>query len=145
MNKVKSELIRLAAEMARCQNMPSPITDDWDLPKTTPKTAFHKIEAAGCLAEDQCKAWAVRLRKIADSIQIKHHCQVVQNLAHLIENQQDMPPEFSRAVDERFWELIQKRCGGETCFEVLTVGERFDRGAAREDMVGQGGGGDVDR
>jgi ribosomal protein S27AE len=65
---MKAELIKLAAEMAMCQCMPSTNIEDWDLPKTTPVAAKRKIEASACLAEDQCKSWAIRLRQIVDGM-----------------------------------------------------------------------------
>ena len=65
---IKSELIKLASEMAQSQNMPSGYYEDWKWPKGMQITSWRKVADAAFKAEDQCKDWAVRLRKIADSI-----------------------------------------------------------------------------
>ena len=64
----KSELNKLAAEMALCKMMPSPYYDDWGWPKGMQVSAWGKVERSALEAEDQCKEWSTRLRKIADSI-----------------------------------------------------------------------------
>lgn len=62
----KKELLKLAAEMALCQNMPSLNYDDWDWPMGMQITSWRKVFDSAYAAEKQCKGWAVRLRKIAD-------------------------------------------------------------------------------
>jgi hypothetical protein len=64
----KSELIKLAAEMAQCRNMPSWHFDDWDWPKGMQPTSWRKVFDSATAAENQCKGWATRLREIADSM-----------------------------------------------------------------------------
>jgi len=63
----KSELNKLAAEMALCKMMPSPYYDDWGWPKNMPVSAWVKVERSALEAEDRCKEWATRLREMADA------------------------------------------------------------------------------
>ena len=68
MDSAKSELIKMAAEMAMCKNMPSWHFDDWGWPKGMQVTSWRKVFDSATKAEDQCKGWAIRLRKIADTL-----------------------------------------------------------------------------
>lgn len=63
----RSALLKLAAEMVRCNGMPSPYIEDWNLAKTTPLRTMRQIRDAADKAEKQCKRWAVRLRAIIDA------------------------------------------------------------------------------
>ena len=67
MTQHRSELLKLAAEMVIGRGMPSPYSEDWHLPKTVPKKVMRQIRTAAEQADNQCKDWAVRLRKIVDS------------------------------------------------------------------------------
>lgn len=60
------ELLKLAAKMACCREMPSPFLEDWHLPQTTPKRVMRQIQNAADKADTQCKGWAVTLRRIID-------------------------------------------------------------------------------
>lgn len=63
-----SELIKIAAEIVGCKNMPSSIYEEWGWPKGMQITSWRKVCNSAFKAENQCKSWAIRLRKIADSI-----------------------------------------------------------------------------
>lgn len=65
-----SELLKIAAEMALCRNMPSKYHDDWDWPKVMQITSWRKVFDASYSAENQCKDWAIRVRKLADSFKV---------------------------------------------------------------------------
>lgn len=64
----REELIKIAAQLAKRQNMPSEFFDDWDFPKSMSLKSWDKIESAACSANDQCRQWAVMIREIADSL-----------------------------------------------------------------------------
>lgn len=64
----KTELINLASEMVRGVNMPSPYSDDWSWYRSTPMAERRVVLARAEKASEQCKVWALAIRKIADSI-----------------------------------------------------------------------------
>ena len=64
---IKGELIKLAAEMAMCQNMPSKYYEDWNWPKGMQITSWRKVFDSALKAENQCKDWAVRLKEIVEN------------------------------------------------------------------------------
>mgnify|MGYP006899566538 CR=1 FL=1 len=64
----RKALIKLAAEMALCNQMPSRYYADWDWPKGMQVTSWRKVFDAAQKAENQCKNWAVELRRIADNL-----------------------------------------------------------------------------
>jgi len=64
----RSALMKLAAEMVLCNNMPPEHSSDWLLPKTTPVTARREITAVSRVAHSQCKNWSKRLVKIIDEM-----------------------------------------------------------------------------
>lgn len=70
MEKAYSKLIKIAAEMAMCQSMPSPVYSDWSFPKGMQPTAWRKVCGSALSAENQCKQWAIRVKEIADSLNI---------------------------------------------------------------------------
>lgn len=63
-----SELIRLAAEMARAEGMPSPYLEDHAFYVSTPMAERRRLIAIAQKAENQCREWAIRLRTAADAI-----------------------------------------------------------------------------
>lgn len=64
----KSLLIELAAEMVRCQHMPSEFVEDWDIPKSTPMKTRRAIQASTSIARSQSVQWANRIRRIVDGV-----------------------------------------------------------------------------
>ena len=64
----KAELIKIAAELAMCKNMPSPFFDDWNFPKYMSYKQRCMVVFEAAIAEHQCKEWAIRIREIADRI-----------------------------------------------------------------------------
>ena len=68
LGNIRSEAFKLSAEMAMHKNMPSRCIEDWDFPKGMQVTAWRKVFDASQKAEDQCREWSIRLRKIADSL-----------------------------------------------------------------------------
>lgn len=66
---VKSELIKLAAQMALCTNMPSDCHEDWDWPKGMQITSWRKVYDASTKSHEQCRSWAVALSKLADRLE----------------------------------------------------------------------------
>jgi hypothetical protein len=46
----RSQLIKLAGEMVRCENMPPYFVSDWDLPRTTPLKAKREINTVSQMA-----------------------------------------------------------------------------------------------
>ena len=65
---LKSELIRLAAEMVRGQGMPSNHYDDWDWPKSMPSTAWGEVRRSANKAQEQCRQWGIAIKELADKI-----------------------------------------------------------------------------
>lgn len=63
-----SELIRLAAEMARAEGMPSPYLEDHAFYVSTPMAERRRLIAVAQKAENQCRDWAMRLRAVADAL-----------------------------------------------------------------------------
>lgn len=57
----KRKLFDLAAEMVRCEGMPSEFVDDW--PKTVGAREKTRI---GLKAREKSVSWAVRIRKIVE-------------------------------------------------------------------------------
>ena len=68
MKVITSKLIKLAAEMAMCCNMPSPCVEDWSFSKNITRKDALAVLKASSEAERQCKKWAVRLRNIVGDI-----------------------------------------------------------------------------
>lgn len=68
MKDVHSELLRLAAEMAKARGMPSPYLEDHAFYVSTPKAERRRLITIAEKAENQCREWAVRLRMAADAI-----------------------------------------------------------------------------
>ena len=67
-NRDYAELINLAAEMARCAGMPSPLIDDAYFYRSTPVAERRRYRQVAERAEEQAKQWAVRLRAVADRL-----------------------------------------------------------------------------
>jgi len=63
----RSQLLKLAAEMVRCEGMPPYFAGDWDLPKTTPVTARRKISEKSQISHAQCKNWSRVIVSILDA------------------------------------------------------------------------------
>jgi len=68
MRDIISDLVKLSAEMARKNNMPSPFVEDWDFPSTVSRKQRLKVLDAADKATAQCNDWATRLRMITDKI-----------------------------------------------------------------------------
>jgi len=66
---VKGKLIQLAAEMARRNNMPSMYHEDWGWPKGMQITSWRKVFDSAKNADEQCRQWAIALRKVADELE----------------------------------------------------------------------------
>ena len=64
----KHELFRIAAELATGKSMPSTEREDWNFPKYISSKQKCRIIGASYLANFQCKEWAIRIRKIADTL-----------------------------------------------------------------------------
>lgn len=64
----KEQLIRLADEIVSGSKMPSEFYDDWKFCKGTPQLDRGKAIISAKLARQQCRGWAIELRKIADSL-----------------------------------------------------------------------------
>ena len=62
--QIKSELIKLAAEMVRCRCMPSEFIDDWQIPKSTPITTRRMIVRTTMAARDQSVEWGAKLARL---------------------------------------------------------------------------------
>jgi len=62
--EIRSELIRIAALLATCYNLPSDLVDDY------PQKTYSAARVAGMMAKvhDQAKMMAYQLRQVADSI-----------------------------------------------------------------------------
>jgi hypothetical protein len=65
-NNSKSKLIQLAGQMVRCMNMPSSEIEDYNFKKCTAKSDIRSVLKKGEIAQEQCKLWAIELRKIID-------------------------------------------------------------------------------
>ena len=70
-NRDYAELINIAAEMVRGQNMPSPYYDDHGFYSSTPKAERKRILAIAEKADQQAKDWAMRVKSIAERIGAK--------------------------------------------------------------------------
>jgi len=68
MDQIIRDLMKLAAEMVMRQNMPSRYYDDWNWPKGMQITSWRKVSDAADKADEQARDWAVRLRKIIDTL-----------------------------------------------------------------------------
>lgn len=66
--EIKSRLIKLAAQMACREGMPSYYRGDWDLPRSTSRKTFRKIAKSAEIAQDQSRIWAIELKKIIDNL-----------------------------------------------------------------------------
>ena len=62
----QSLLIELAAEMVRCDNMPTEFVEDWEIPKSTPVKTRRAIQASTAIAHAQCAQWGNRILRIVD-------------------------------------------------------------------------------
>ena len=66
---IKSELIKLSAQMALRTNMPSDCHEDWDWPKGMQVTSWRKVYDAAAKAHEQCRVWSVALAELVDKIE----------------------------------------------------------------------------
>ena len=66
MQDTYSKLIKLAAEMAQRQAMPS--IDGWRWPTRMPKALRRDARLAEQAADTQCAIWAQQLRAVADEM-----------------------------------------------------------------------------
>lgn len=66
--EIYGDLLKLAAEMLGRKNMPSRHHDDWGWPKCMQRTSWLKVHKAACDADEQSRAWGVRVGEIADRI-----------------------------------------------------------------------------
>ena len=64
----KEQLIVLAAEISKGAKMPSEFYEDWDFRKTTPHADKMKAIHSAIFARQQCREWAIQIRKIADGM-----------------------------------------------------------------------------
>lgn len=71
-----SRLIKLCAEMARGEGMPSEFEQDWEwaFTKSVPRRVRAHIIGTASKANNQCRSWATRLRQIADELEPKGQC-----------------------------------------------------------------------
>lgn len=63
-----SKLMKIAAEMAKKNNMPSYFDDDWDFSKNTTKSDKIKVIKSAEAAHQQCDDWAYEIKKIANTL-----------------------------------------------------------------------------
>jgi hypothetical protein len=61
-------LIQLAAEMVRCSGMPSEFNEDHKWYVSTPMAERRRILEQASQANEQCRIWALELRKVADAL-----------------------------------------------------------------------------
>jgi hypothetical protein len=66
--EVVEQLIKLAAEMARGQNMPSEFLDDWEISKRTSRKTRTEIQRVADRCRKQTGDWSYELRKLADKL-----------------------------------------------------------------------------
>lgn len=66
--KAKSQLIKLAGEMALGKGLPSSFVEDHRWPKTTPVTAIRMVSRELELMDRTTKDWAYRLKQVSDSL-----------------------------------------------------------------------------
>ena len=66
--QAKHQIIKIASQMIDSGNngMPSQFIEDWGLPKSLSRKTVSKIIYVADCADEQCKAWASALTKIAD-------------------------------------------------------------------------------
>ena len=67
-SETKSKLIKLSAQMVMRLSMPSDDYSDWNFPKNTSMKQAMKVLSAAKKAQEQCRLWAIEIRKCADSI-----------------------------------------------------------------------------
>lgn len=67
--EMKSELTKLSAQMALCNNMPSRYYEDWDWPKGMQVTSWRKVFDSAQKAENQCKEWSLKLSQIINAVE----------------------------------------------------------------------------
>ena len=67
----QSILIKLAAEIVRGEGMPPEWVGDWDIPKTTPRSARREIQRATLDAREQCRAWSRRIMDVVLDINLE--------------------------------------------------------------------------
>jgi DNA-directed RNA polymerase subunit RPC12/RpoP len=60
--RAKSLLVKVAAEMVRGEGMPSEFLEDWDLPKSTPASVRKAIVGQSLAAGNTAHGWARSLR-----------------------------------------------------------------------------------
>lgn len=65
------DLIRLAAQMARGDGLPSEHYADHRWYQTTPASERRDVLKQYARANDQARAWATELRRIADSLPVR--------------------------------------------------------------------------
>lgn len=68
--EAQSELLKIAAEMVRGEGLPSPYAEDHNWYRTTPVAERIAVERQYEKASNRCKEWAMRLKKVADSLSL---------------------------------------------------------------------------
>ena len=66
---IRGELIRLAAEMVQCHNMPSSVQEDWAWPKSTPVSVRRNTLADAAKAREQCRQRGIKIRELSDRLE----------------------------------------------------------------------------
>lgn len=64
--KLRHDVLRIAADLDACKGMPSLYLSDWRLPKTTTQKVARKIMQAANKAHEKCELIASKLRDAVD-------------------------------------------------------------------------------
>lgn len=67
-DKIADQLVRLAAEMATRQGMPSEYAEDWPIPKSTPKKTLYEIERNMEIIQKKIADWSYTVRQLANRL-----------------------------------------------------------------------------
>ncbi len=62
----KSQLIKLAAEMALGKDMPPEFIEDWSLPKSTSQRTKREILIASMIARLMCRDWSKQIMSVVN-------------------------------------------------------------------------------
>jgi len=67
--KIAEGIMEIAAELVNCRHMPSSFRQDWkELPPRMTRKGWTEIYRAAMTANDVCKNWGFRLRKLANAL-----------------------------------------------------------------------------
>lgn len=63
---IQKSLFALAAEMAKCTNMPD--VEEWPWGARVAKKIYRAAKTDQAIAEEQCRKWALALRRLAEGV-----------------------------------------------------------------------------